>query len=112
MQRASGAPSLRARSLYRAGDRSSDFFVVLSGLVAGIDGFGTADERELGVFGERRFGGELGLITGQPAVLTGVVREAGEAIVLSRDALKDVIAAAPAARRSARSTRSSPAARS
>jgi thioredoxin reductase (NADPH) len=85
-------PITEGEVLYRAGDRSTDFFVVVSGLVAGIDGFDTADERELGVFGERRFGGELGLMTGQPAVLTGVVREAGEAIVLSRDALKEVIA--------------------
>jgi thioredoxin reductase (NADPH) len=85
-------PISEGEVLYRAGDRSTEFFVVVSGLVAGIDGFGTADERELGVFGERRFGGELGLMTGQPAVLTGVVREAGEAIVLSRDALKEVIA--------------------
>ena len=59
--------------------------------MAGIDGFGTAHERELGVFGERRFAGELGLMTGQPAVHTGVVREAGEAIVLSRDELEEVI---------------------
>ncbi len=85
-------PLTKGEVLYRAGDRSSEFFVVLRGLVAGIDGFGTGNERELGVFGERRFGGELSLMTGQPAFVTGVVREAGEAIVLSRDQLKAVIA--------------------
>jgi hypothetical protein len=37
----SGARSPEGEVLYRAGDRSTDFFVVLSGLVAGIDGFST-----------------------------------------------------------------------
>ncbi|MDX6665462.1 MAG: thioredoxin reductase [Solirubrobacteraceae bacterium] len=84
-------PLAEGEVLYRAGDQASEFFVVLSGLVAGIDGHGTANERELGSFGERRFGGELSLMTGQPAFVTGVVREAGEAIVLTRDQLKTVI---------------------
>ena len=59
-------PITEREVLSGAGDRSTDFFVVLSGLVGGIDGFGTTNERELGVFGERRFSGELGLMTGQP----------------------------------------------
>ena len=43
--------------------------------------------------GERRFVGELSLVTGQPAYFTAVVQEAGEAIVLSRDELKAVVSA-------------------
>ncbi len=45
--------------LYRAGDRDSEFFVLLSGLVAGIDAYGSPAERVLGLVRERRFGGEL-----------------------------------------------------
>jgi thioredoxin reductase (NADPH) len=80
-------------ALYRAGDRYSEFFVILRGRVALVDAFGSATERVIGVLDEHRFAGELNLMTGQPAYLTPVVREAGEAIVLSRDELKDVIAA-------------------
>jgi thioredoxin reductase (NADPH) len=79
--------------LFRAGDPMSDFFVVLHGGVAVIDGFGSPDERVIGVHGEQRFVGELNLVTGQPAFLTAVVQEAGEAIVLSRDELRAVVSA-------------------
>jgi thioredoxin reductase (NADPH) len=79
--------------LFRSGDRSVDFFVVLSGRVAIVDGFGSAAERVLGVHGDGRFVGELTLVTGEAAYNTAVVREAGEAIVLSPDELKSVIAA-------------------
>jgi thioredoxin reductase (NADPH) len=79
--------------LYRAGDCFSEFFVPLSGGIALVDAFGSPSERTLGVVDRRRFVGELNLMTGQPAYLTGRVCEAGEAIVLSRDQLKVVIAA-------------------
>jgi thioredoxin reductase (NADPH) len=86
-------PLTEGEILFRAGDRSSDFFVVLRGRVAIVDGFECPAERVLGVHGDSRFVGELNLMTGEPAYLTAVVREAGEAIVLSRDELQAVIAA-------------------
>ncbi len=79
--------------LYRAGDPATDFFVVLHGRVAVIDDFGSPAERVIGVHGDLRFVGELSLVTGQPAYLTAVVQEAGEAIVLTRDELKAVVSA-------------------
>jgi thioredoxin reductase (NADPH) len=79
--------------LFRAGDRWSEFFVVIRGRVAVIDGYGSAAERVIGVHGDLRFVGELSLMTGQPAYLTAVVREAGEAIALSRDELQAAISA-------------------
>ena len=79
--------------LFRSGDRSPDFFVVVDGAVAIVDGFGTAVERVLGVHREGRFVGELTLVTGEPSYNTAVVREAGEAIALSPEQLKSVIAA-------------------
>jgi thioredoxin reductase (NADPH) len=78
--------------LFRAGEPATEFFVVLSGRVAIVDGFGTGAEETIGVHAEQRFAGELGLMTGQPAYNTAVVREGGEAIVLSRDQLVAVIA--------------------
>ncbi len=86
-------PLVAGEILFRAGDPSSDFFVVLRGRVAVIDAFGSPAERLVGVHGELRFVGELNLVTGQPAFLTAVVEEAGEAIVLSRDELQAVVSA-------------------
>ena len=97
--RASGAPWWPARSSFAPATPSSDFFVVLRGRVAVIDGFGSPAERVIGVHGDRRFVGELNLVTGQPAFLTAVVREPGEAIVLSRDELQAVVLGQSAARR-------------
>jgi thioredoxin reductase (NADPH) len=79
--------------LVKAGDRASPFFVVLSGRVAVVDGYGKPHERVLGVHDARRFAGELSLVIGQPAYTTVVVRESGEALVLSRDQLQAVVAA-------------------
>jgi thioredoxin reductase (NADPH) len=78
--------------LFRAGEPATDLFVLLSGRVAIVTAFGTPGEETMGVHGERRVAGELGLMTGQPAYNTAVVREAGEAIVLSRAELVGVIA--------------------
>jgi thioredoxin reductase (NADPH) len=75
-------------TLYRAGDATNDFYAVLSGLVAITDG-----AEVIGVHGARRFLGELNLVTGEPVYLTAVVREGGEALVLSRDALQGVVSA-------------------
>ena len=62
--------------LYREGDERCDFFVVLEGKVAIIDGFGGAG-RVVAVHGPGRFLGELGLLTGQAAFLTAVVGGTG-----------------------------------
>ncbi|MEA2219347.1 MAG: thioredoxin reductase [Solirubrobacteraceae bacterium] len=86
-------PLVAGEVLFRAGDAASDFFVVLRGRVAIVDAFGTPAERVVGVHGDLRFVGELNLVTGQPAFLTAVVEETGEAIVLSRDELQAVVSA-------------------
>src|SRR3954454_17227541 len=79
--------------LFRSGEPWTDFVIVLRGRVAIVDGHGTAAERVIGVHGERRFIGELSLMTGEPAYNTAVVREAGEAIVLTGEQLRAVISA-------------------
>lgn len=82
-------------SLYRQGDSPYDFFVVLAGLVsAHADAEG--DEPAVAVHGPRRFLGELSLLTGQPALYTTIVREAGEALQVAPEALRGLVGEDPA----------------
>ena len=66
--------------LFRAGDETFDFFVVEEGAVTIVDDFGSAN-RVIAVHGAKRFLGELNLLRGDRAYLTGVVRDPG--VVLS-----------------------------
>ena len=86
-------PLTAGELLFKAGDRHSAFYVVLSGQVAIVDAYGTKKERVLGVHAAQRFVGELSLVTGQPTYTTAVVREDGEAIELSREQLLAVVGA-------------------
>lgn len=65
--------------LFREGDESYDFFVVESGAVAIVRGYGE-ENRVIAVHGARRFLGELNLLTGGRAYLTAVVRDPGTVI--------------------------------
>jgi len=86
-------PLTAGEILVKAGDPQSAFYVILSGRVAIVDAHGTPKERVLGVHDEHRFAGELGLVTGQPAYTTAVVREDGEAIEISRTQLQALVSA-------------------
>ncbi|MFD9936801.1 FAD-dependent oxidoreductase [Streptomyces massasporeus] len=77
--------------LIREGERCETFYVVLSGSVAIVEGHGTPDERLLRVHGPRRFIGELGLLHGQVAFYTALVRDPGEVLALSMDQLRDLV---------------------
>jgi thioredoxin reductase (NADPH) len=77
-----------AEVLYQAGAVDCELIVVLSGLVAVIDP--NQPDEPIGVHGPGRFVGELGLLTGQAALLTAVVRESGDALTLPLDGLKEV----------------------
>jgi thioredoxin reductase (NADPH) len=76
--------------LFREGDRNYDFFVVLEGKVAVVEGYGGA-ERVIAAHGPRRFLGELSLLTGQAAFFTAVVREPGAVLVVPVDTLRSLI---------------------
>src|SRR5215204_2611608 len=80
--------------LYRAGDTSNDFFVVLEGEVEVIDDF-AGEARTIGVFLAGRFLTELNMLTGQALYLTAVVREGGEVLAISREQLKEVVTEEP-----------------
>jgi thioredoxin reductase (NADPH) len=77
--------------LFREGDERYDFHVVLEGKVAIVDGYGRVDERLVAVHGARRFLGELGLLTGQAAFFTAVVREPGEVLVVAVERLRALL---------------------
>ncbi len=76
--------------LFREGDRHYDFFVIESGVVAIVEGYGR-ENRVIAVHGAHRFLGELNLLTGAPPYLTAVMRDAGEVIQVPVRRLRDVI---------------------
>ncbi|MCW2980217.1 MAG: Thioredoxin-disulfide reductase, partial [Solirubrobacterales bacterium] len=89
------SPTMVGERLYRQGDSSYDFFVILQGLVsAHTDADGL--EAAAAVHGPRRFLGELSLLTGQPAFYTTVVREAGEVVQASPETLRRLVGEDPA----------------
>jgi thioredoxin reductase (NADPH) len=77
--------------LYREGDASYDFYVVLSGAVE-IFVKSEGQERIIARHEAGRFLGELNLLTGQRVYVSARVAEPGEVIAVSRDALRRLIA--------------------
>ena len=77
--------------LFQEGDPGYDFFVVESGAVTIVDGYGQ-ENRVVAVHGQHRFLGELNLLTGSPPYLTAVVRDGGEVIQMSAVRLREVVA--------------------
>src|SRR5215207_8315107 len=80
--------------LFRAGDTSNDFIVVLEGEVEVVDDF-VGEARTIGVFLAGRFLGELNMLTGQAMYLTAIVREGGEVLAIPRERLKEVVTEEP-----------------
>ncbi|HST42832.1 MAG TPA: FAD-dependent oxidoreductase [Conexibacter sp.] len=92
--RAPGAARRRADAgevLYREGDRDVDFFVVLDGTIAAVEGLGSRDERTVGVHGAGRFLGELSLVTGEAAFLSAVVRVPGEVLRVPVEQVRELV---------------------
>ena len=77
--------------LFHAGDDDYQFFVVESGAVTIVDGYG-AENRVIAVHGPHRFLGELNLLTGGRPYLTAVVRDAGELIQIPAERLRALVA--------------------
>src|SRR5947209_6114556 len=76
--------------LFAEGDPGYDFFVVESGAVAIVQGYGR-ENRVIAVHGAHRFLGELNLLTGSPAYLTAVVRDDGEVIQMPARRLRELV---------------------
>lgn len=79
--------------LFREGQSGDELLVIVRGRVAVRNG---DDERRIvRVHGPGRFLGELSLLAGQVAFFTAVAVEDGELLALSRDRLRDAVAADP-----------------
>jgi thioredoxin reductase (NADPH) len=85
----------RKETLFLAGDRNSEFFVVLEGLVAVVEDYGGAQPRVIGVHGPGRFLGELGLLTGEAAYYGAVAATDSQVLAVPVDRLKELIATDP-----------------
>ena len=80
--------------LYREGDTTYDFYVILSG-AAEIVVRSQSEERIITRHGPGQFMGELNLLSGQRVYLSARVVEPGEVIVVPRATLHHLIATAP-----------------
>jgi thioredoxin reductase (NADPH) len=76
--------------LFREGDPGYDFFVIESGVVMIVQGYGH-ENRVVGVQGPHRFLGEVNLLTGSPPYLSAVVRDPGEVIQFSAEQLRELV---------------------
>ncbi|WP_037972231.1 FAD-dependent oxidoreductase [Streptosporangium amethystogenes] len=85
----------RDEVLYAEGLPCTEFFAILAGKVATVEGFG-AEDQVIGVHGAGRFLGELNVLTGQVGFVTGVVAEDGEVLAVPADALRRLVAGDPA----------------
>ena len=82
--------------LFSEGDRESDFFVILAGKVASVEGKATPEERVIAVHGRGRFLGELSLLTGEGAWYSAVAVDAGEVLAVPVGRLRELVARDPA----------------
>jgi thioredoxin reductase (NADPH) len=81
--------------LFRQGEPFEEFLVVLSGLVEVVHDYGDPLERTVAVHGPGRFLGELGLLEGQPAFNTAIVREPGEVLAVPVERQRALVARDP-----------------
>ncbi len=81
--------------LFRAGERSEEFFVVLSGTVAVVEG-NDDQEHIVRLHGPHSFLGELGVLEGQTAFVSAVVNTPGEVLAVGSAALRDLLSREPA----------------
>jgi len=81
--------------LFTEGERNCDFYAVLDGHVASVEGYRTPAQRILAVHGRGRFLGELGLLTGEATFFSAVPAEPGRVLVVPVDRLRDLVARNP-----------------
>ena len=82
--------------LFGEGERDCDFYVVLAGHMASVEGHGTHEERIISVHGRGRFLGELSLLTGEGSFYTAMALDAGEVLAVPVARLRELIARDPA----------------
>jgi thioredoxin reductase (NADPH) len=80
--------------LFSEGERDFDFFVVLSGSVEIVEHSGGEPER-VAIHEPGEFTGDIDMLTGRGALVTGVMHEAGEVLRLPQEKLQKVVAGDP-----------------
>src|SRR5262245_21628309 len=83
-------PTVGGQILFREGDRTYDFMVILSGSVTIVDHH-AGIERALVTVGPRDFLAELNILTGERLFTGAVVREPGSILVVPVDVLRSLI---------------------
>src|SRR5215203_4219865 len=81
--------------LFRAGDTSYEFIVVLEGEVEIVDDF-AGEARSLGILEAGRFVGEMTMLTGQAIYVSAVVRKGGVVLAITPERLKEIVTEEPA----------------
>jgi Na+/H+ antiporter NhaA len=84
----------RGEPLFAGGEPGADFVVVLSGTVALVDGYGH-DNRVRAVHGQGRFLGGLGILSGEPMLLTPVAQQDCEVLTVPTERLRTALDADP-----------------
>jgi thioredoxin reductase (NADPH) len=77
--------------LITEGEPDPAFYVVLSGLVALVESYGTPEQRVVRVHGPSRFLGELGMLTGQVSLFTSVVVARGEVLAVPVEKIRKIV---------------------
>jgi thioredoxin reductase (NADPH) len=81
-------------ALFRAGDRDSKFFIVISGQIEIVDETGDAPNR-VTTHGHGQFSGDVSQITGRPAVVSGYARGATDVYEVTQASLREILNAHP-----------------
>ena len=84
-------PIQRGDVLVEEGQRERDFYVVLSGKVAAVEGYDSGHGRIVRVHGRYRFLDELGLLTGQPSFVSLVAVTEGEVLAVPVRELNELV---------------------
>ena len=82
------------RKLFQVGDRAYRFFVIQSGQVEIVDESGDAP-RTIAIHGPGEFTGEMGQLTGRPAVASAVARTDCDVYAVSTEALRQILNQCP-----------------
>jgi thioredoxin reductase (NADPH) len=80
--------------LFREGDTTYDFIVILEGQVRIVDGY-DSHERVLAVGSAREFASELNMFTGERLFTTAVVQEAGSVLVVPMPTVVGLVGSVP-----------------
>ena len=84
-----------ASLLFREGESTDGFFIVLHGSMEAVNGYGSDAGHAVGVFGPGEFLGELGVLEGQVPVLTAVALEPTEVLEVPRAELAAILTGDP-----------------